>query len=104
KERTNEIGIQKALGSTQSFILFQFLTESIVICILGGLLGILILLVAVQAAEYAVKSMDIALQIVVSQGTVLNAVFLSILIGLFAGIIPAFLAARVDPVIAIRAS
>jgi putative ABC transport system permease protein len=102
KERTNEIGVQKALGSTQPFILYQFLIESVLVCIFGGMLGMLCLYGAVAAAQYAIQKMEISMQIIVSQGSVQAAIFLSLGIGLLAGIIPAFLAARVDPVIAIR--
>lgn len=103
KERTNEIGVQKALGATNGFILHQFLTESILTCVLGGLLGLVFLLLAVEAARYGVAQAGITLQIVVSMTDVFQAILLSVFIGLIAGIIPALMAATVDPVIAIRA-
>ncbi|MBX7243541.1 MAG: ABC transporter permease [Bacteroidia bacterium] len=104
KERTNEIGVQKALGSTRSFILFQFLTEAITTCLLGGLLGLLILFIAVQIADQLVMSMGLNMHIIVSAADVIRAILLSLIIGLVAGVIPSGMAASVDPVVAIRAS
>ena len=103
KERTNEIGIQKALGATNDFIMFQFITESVVTCILGGLLGLLVLFAGAEAAKGAMIDSGISLTIVIEMWDVWRAIILSIGIGLTAGAIPAWMAARVDPVIAIRA-
>ncbi len=104
KERTNEIGVQKALGSTRSFILFQFLTEAITTCLLGGLLGLIILFIAVQIADQLVMSMGLNMHIIVSSTDVIRAIVLSLIIGLVAGVVPSGMAASVDPVVAIRAS
>ena len=104
KERTNEIGVQKALGSTRSFILYQFLTESVLTCLLGGLLGLLVLFIGVQIVEQLILNMGINMHIIVSFTDVMRAIVLSLIIGLVAGVIPSGMAASVDPVVAIRAS
>lgn len=104
KERTNEIGVQKALGATRGFILLQFLTESIITCLLGGLLGLIILFVSVEIAKGMLVNMGINMHIIVELADVIRAIVLSLVIGLIAGLIPSAMAASVDPVVAIRAS
>ncbi len=96
RERTNLIGIQKSLGAKNYFILCQFLFEAVLLSLVGGLAGILLvaLLSLVQLG-----SLDVQL----SAGNVLLGVGVSSAIGIISGIIPAVIAARLDPVIAIRA-
>ena len=97
KERTPIIGIQKAIGAPRSFILVQFLVESIILCIIGGLVGI----VAVGLISLAINNF-INFQVVVTASNVLTGLALSTFIGLTAGFIPAFQAAQMDPIKAIR--
>ncbi|WP_460586134.1 ABC transporter permease [Hymenobacter arcticus] len=96
RERTNIIGIQKSLGAKNYFILFQFLFEAVFLCLLGGASGIflvwLITLVPQDALALTLSFGNISLGLLVSVG-----------IGILAGIIPAVMAANLDPVIAIRA-
>ena len=96
RERTNIIGIQKSLGAKNYFILFQFLFEAVFLCLLGGGVGIflvwLITLVPQDSLALFLSAGNISLGLLVSVG-----------IGVLAGIIPAVLAANLDPVIAIRA-
>ncbi len=96
KERTNIIGIQKSLGAKNYFILFQFLFEAMFLCILGGLFGLLIVYLA---SFINLGSLDIVL----TSSNIIFGLTISSLIGIISGIVPASQAAKMDPVIAIRA-
>lgn len=96
KERTNLIGIQKSLGAKNYFILFQFLFEAIFLSLVGGLVGITLV--------YLLSFMSLdSLDIVLTPKNVVLGLTVSSVIGVLSGIIPAFSAARMDPVEAIRA-
>lgn len=97
KERTNIIGIQKSLGAKNYFILLQFLIESVVLCLMGGLMGLLL----VYLGTFAVKAAA-GLQIVLDVSNIMRGITYSVIIGVIAGIIPAWFASRMDPVEAIR--
>ena len=99
KERTNIIGIQKSLGAKNYFILLQFLIESIVLCLVGGAIG----LGMVYLATIAVKA-AIDIQVVLDIGNIIIGLSTSITIGVISGIIPAYSASRLDPVEAIRSN
>ena len=95
KERTNIIGIQKSLGATDYFILFEFLFESIFLSVIGGLIGLLLV--------YFITFIPLgSLDVVLTSKNITIGLVVSIVIGILAGIIPAALAAQLDPVIAIR--
>lgn len=96
-ERTREIGIRKALGARTATILFQFLTESVVICFIGGVVG---LLLGISIASIVSSLMSVPL--VVKVWTVVLAVGFSSAIGLFFGIYPAKKAADLPPIEALR--
>jgi putative ABC transport system permease protein len=97
KERTNLIGIQKALGAKNRFILFQFLFEAVILSLIGGLVGILL----VWGIATAVSSL-LDFPFILSFGNIMLGTGLSAAIGILSGILPARAAARLDPVEAIR--
>jgi len=96
-ERTREIGVRKALGATRRAILFQFLIEALVLCVMGGLLGVG---VGFGGAEVLTRTQG--WETVVSPTIVIAAVLFSAGIGLFFGIWPAQRAAKLDPIDALR--
>jgi putative ABC transport system permease protein len=97
KERTSIIGLQKSLGAMNYFILFQFLFEAVFLSLIGGLGGLflvfLITFIPLGSLEVVLTAKNIVLGLGVSS-----------IIGMVAGIVPAAVAARLDPVIAIRAN
>lgn len=96
KERTNLIGIQKSLGAKNFFILFQFLFEAVLLSLVGGGVGILLV--------YALSFIPMGtFQVSMSLGNIMLGLGVSSIIGVLSGIIPAFMASKLDPVIAMRA-
>jgi putative ABC transport system permease protein len=96
KERTNIIGIQKSLGAKNYFILFQFLFEAVFLSLIGGLVGLfLVFLITLIPQEFLPMSLSI--------GNMSKGILISSIIGVLSGIVPAWFAAKLDPVIAIRA-
>lgn len=97
KERTNIIGIQKSLGAKNFFILYQFLFEATFLSLIGGLAGLLFVYMATFVSLGS-------LEIILSFKNVMLGIGLSSVIGILAGIIPASMAAKLDPVEAIRSA
>ena len=97
KERTNIIGIQKAIGAKNHFILLQFLFEAILLCLIGGLIGLSIVYTGTLLAASYIE-FDISL----STHNVVTGLWISVLIGIISGMIPAISASKLDPVEAIR--
>ena len=96
-ERTREIGLRKAVGAKTRHILWQFLTESIVLTLIGGGLGIAAGLIISRVAGSAID-----IEASISTSAILLAVGVSSVIGILFGIYPAYKAARLDPIDALR--
>ncbi|MBD1394957.1 ABC transporter permease [Mucilaginibacter glaciei] len=97
KERTNIIGIQKSLGAKNYFILLQFLIESIVLCLMGGGMGLLLVYLGTLGVKAAAD-----LEIVLDMNNIIFGLGISVTIGIISGIVPAWFASKLDPVEAIR--
>ncbi|MEY4113651.1 MAG: hypothetical protein RLZ76_344, partial [Bacteroidota bacterium] len=97
RERTPIIGLKKAIGAKRRTILMEFLLESALICIIGGLIGIILVVILAQLLSSAFN-----FPIFVSTQILGLAIFICIAIGMLAGIIPALIASKMDPVVAIR--
>lgn len=97
KERTNLIGIQKSLGAKNRFILFQFLFEAIILCLIGGIIGILMVW-----GIAALLSSLLDFEFILSFKNICLGTGLAMVIGLISGILPAISASKLDPVEAIR--
>lgn len=112
-ERTKEIGIRKALGAKNSSIRIQFVTEAIIICLIGGIIGILIgvgnglIIAGIVSAVMSTPEMQeymgiISISVEPSISAILVSIFFSMLIGVFFGYYPANKAARMNPIDALR--
>lgn len=97
KERTSLIGVKKALGAKRYIILLEFLIEAIILCVIGGLMGLVFVWLVAM-----ILSTALPFPVFLSANNIVLGVGLSIIIGLVAGVVPAFLAARMDPVEAMR--
>ncbi len=102
-ERTREIGIRMALGAKRSNILWQFLVESVVLCLAGGILGIVLgVLIGGGIAAYITSLTHMTFSSVISQKMMLFAVGFSLFVGTTFGVYPAWRASKFDPVEALR--
>ena len=97
KERTNLIGIQKSLGAKNKFILFQFLFEAIILCVIGGMIGLFLVWIIAM-----ILSSVLDFEFVLGLGNIILGTGLAAVIGLISGILPAISASQLDPVEAIR--
>ncbi|HZI27595.1 MAG TPA: ABC transporter permease [Gemmatimonadaceae bacterium] len=96
-ERTREIGVRRAMGATQKDILFQFLSEAVLISVAGGLAGII---VGASLSFGIERFADI--KTLISYVSIVVAFGVSLTVGLVFGIVPAYRAARADPVVSLR--
>jgi putative ABC transport system permease protein len=97
-ERTREIGLRKAVGAKKSDILLQFLTEAVILSLIGGAFGVLIALIT----SAIVSSLVPELTVIVQLSSVFLATLVSIAVGLFSGAYPANRAANLNPIDALR--
>lgn len=97
KERTSIIGLKKAIGAKRRSILLEFLLEAAIICILGGIIGLVLVYLLTVILTNVFN-----FPVYISSGILFLAISICILIGIISGLIPAISAARLDPVVAIR--
>ena len=97
RERTPIIGLKKAIGAKKRTILMEFLLESAMICVIGGIIGIILVVVMAK-----LLSTVFDFPVFVSGNILTLAISICVSIGILAGIIPAMIAAKMDPVVAIR--
>ena len=97
RERTGQIGLKKAIGAKSSIILTEFLLESAFLCIIGGMIGLMLVFILTK-----IVSIVFHFPIFISTSNMLLSIGICIVVGVLAGIIPASQAARMNPVVAIR--
>ncbi len=97
RERTSQIGLKKAIGAKSSTILTEFLLESAFLCLLGGLIGLVLVFLLTKGL-----SAVLPFPINISLNTLTLAISICLVVGVLAGIIPASIAAKMNPVVAIR--
>jgi putative ABC transport system permease protein len=95
-ERTFEVGLRKALGATRKQILLQFLIESALLCVVGGILGLFLATGVTQLITFLLE-----MTMTITIGYVILAVGVSSIIGIIAGLYPAWKASRLDPIVAL---
>jgi len=98
-ERTFEVGLRKAIGATRNQIMLQFLIESALLCIVGGLLGLVLAVGATQLVGYL-----LSMTMTITPFYVVLSIAVSSIIGILAGLYPAWKASRLDPIVALTKS
>ncbi|MEI9944942.1 MAG: ABC transporter permease [Chitinophagaceae bacterium] len=97
RERTGQIGLKKAIGAKNHIILTEFLLESAFLCIIGGLIGLTLVFILTK-----ILSGVLNFPVFISTDYMILAIVICIIVGIVAGILPAYKASRMDPVVAIR--
>ena len=97
KERTSMIGLKKAIGAKRSSILFEFLMEAAILCLMGGAFGLFFVYILTLILSGPLK-----FPVYISVPLLISTVIICLVVGIVAGIFPASRAARMDPVVAIR--
>jgi putative ABC transport system permease protein len=98
-ERTQEIGLRKAIGATQQDILVQFMIESVIVSVMGGVVG-----TAIGVSGILLVAAITPLEAAISPGAIATVVLVSGGVGLFFGVVPARRAAQLDPIVALRSA
>jgi putative ABC transport system permease protein len=96
-ERTREIGVRKALGATRGAILFQFLVEALVLCLLGGIIGVIF-----GGGMAIVLANSFKWNVLIQPSSIVLAFLFSFFVGIFFGMWPARRASLLDPIVALR--
>lgn len=105
KERTHIIGIKKAIGAKKIYILLEFLLEAVVLCLIGGVVGILVVAALFGGLQYMVTNVwESEFKFYITSFNVLLGLSISVVVGILAGFIPAWFAANMRPIDAIRSS
>jgi len=97
KERTSQIGIQKALGAKRYFILIQFLYEAVLLAVLGGVIGLLLIFIGTVVIN---NTTDFSIYLTLPN--IIRGLLISAVIGIVSGFVPAWIASRLSPVEAIN--
>ena len=100
KERTKIIGIQKSLGAKNFFILFQFLSESVILSLVGGIIGLLLIWIGSIIANSVIEGMSFSMSFI----NIFVGIMISIVIGIISGFAPAWIASKLNPVEAMNTS
>ncbi|HMS10370.1 MAG TPA: FtsX-like permease family protein, partial [Pyrinomonadaceae bacterium] len=98
-ERTFEVGLRKAIGATRNQIMLQFLIESALLCVVGGLLGLVLAVGATQLVGFL-----LSMTMTITPFYVVLSIAVSSIIGILAGLYPAWKASRLDPIVALTKS
>jgi putative ABC transport system permease protein len=103
KERTYIIGIKKAIGAKKIYILLEFLLEAVVLCVIGGITGLLVVVVLFGGLQYYLANVvETDFKFYITTANLLYGITISVITGILAGFIPAYSAANMRPVDAIR--
>ena len=103
KERTYIIGIKKAIGAKRIYILMEFLLEAIVLCLLGGVAGLVVVILLISGLQYLVTNVwENDFKFYITAYNLILGVSISVFVGVLAGFIPAWSASKMRPVDAIR--
>ncbi len=104
QERVYQIGIKKALGARKIYILIEFLLESVILCMLGGIMGLITVILLFKALGWVVAHSGSNFKFYITPFNILLGISISIVVGIIAGFIPAIIAANMKPVDAIRST